>query len=96
MERVPEEPVVVGRLVAMGMVDVDVRHVDSEIVHQGPPAQIAGAHELRGAPADAVVLVVVVRDDRRGVAGERILVIRIEIAEMAPAVLVHALALPFE
>jgi hypothetical protein len=88
---VPEQSVVIGRLVSIGVVDIDVGHVTGQVVHQSPPAHVARPHELPGESGDSVVLIVVVRDTDR-VRVERRFVVREQVAEVAPSVVVDALA----
>ncbi len=73
------------------MVDVDVLHVRRQLVAQAPPAQVSGAHELDGESRYGVVLIVVMRDERRRLLPHG-LVVPVQLAEAAPAVFVHPLA----
>ena len=91
--RMPEQPAVVRRLVRLGVVKVDVNGVVGAGQAFGEAVEFAGAEELHQERRDAVVLVVVVRDQRRRAFVGRRLVVAVEVAVVPPAVLVDALAL---
>ena len=93
---VPEQAAVVRGLVAIRMVDVDVGNVPRQLAHRLPPAPVAALEELDREPFDRIVLVVVVRDERRRARMPDGLVIAVDVAEMPPAVLVDDLALRLE
>src|SRR5687767_7000351 len=93
---VPERPVVVRPLVAKRVVDIYVDDVSRQIAHHPAPSRIAGAEVLTGEAGDGVVLIVVMRDERHGTLLPHSLMIAVDVAEMAPAVLVDHLALQLE
>jgi hypothetical protein len=96
MRRVPEEPSVIGRLVPIRVIDVDVHDMGGEVVHHPAPSTVARAHELVSESRDRIVLVVVMRHDWRRRAAVRVLVVRVQVAEVPPPVLVHEFAFPGE
>src|SRR5262245_24050137 len=96
MIRVPEQPVVVGRLVLRRVIDVDVEDMRRQFFELRPPAHVAAAEELLDEARNRIVLVVVVRDDRMIALVLQALVIAVDLAKVAPAVLVDDLALPLE
>ena len=93
---VPEVAVVVGRPIAVGVVQVHVDHVRGQIVHERPPAPIARSNVLGGETRQRVVLIVVMgTQSLRTLVADR-LVIGVEIAEVPPAVLVGDFPLALE
>ena len=96
MVRVPEQRVVVRALVAVGVVHVDVDDVRRQLAHQRPPPRVPGSQKPPAESGDGVVLIVVMRDERCAFSLEDGLVIRVEIAEIAPAVFVDEIALARE
>ena len=93
---VPEEPVIVGGLVSVGVVDVDVDDVRGEFDHQALPSPIAGAQELVREAGDRVVLIVVMRHEHAWSGMTDRFVIAVDIPEVPPAILVGDLSLLLE
>ena len=96
MHGVPEGAATERRPVLRGVVQVDIDDMGCQLVHHVEPAVIATAKELDEGAVDGIVLVVVVGDDgwRPSVIG--CLVIRVNVSEVSPAVLVDDLALALE
>src|SRR5690554_7811016 len=87
--RMPKQSVVIFRPVFICMVDIDIRYVLCQIIHEFEPASVSGERELAGEAIDGIVLVVVVGDQwrfaRRLVQG---FMVRENVTEVAPAVLI--------
>ena len=96
VDGVPEQPVVVRRTIALCVVHVDVGDVRGQRAQEAPPAVVTATEELVDEPGERIVLVVVVRDQGLGTRIAHRLVIGVQIAEVTPAVLIHALALQLE
>ena len=86
---------IVGGLVAIGVIEIDVNDMGGEFVQHGAPANVARTQKLIGETGHGVVLVVVVRDERRRSFVVDGLVIAIDVAEMPPAILVDDLGALF-
>src|SRR4029453_19480830 len=89
MLRMPEMAAVVSGAIARRAIEDDVRDVRRELAHRRPPARVAGLHESRCHSRDRVVLIVVVRDQAVAANG---FMVSVDLAEMAPAILVDDLA----
>src|SRR5262249_7564364 len=96
MVGVPEESVVVGGLVAVGVVNVNVDDVRSQLAHVAKPARIAAAQVLTSKAGDRVVLVVVVRHQGCRACLENCFMAALNCSKRAPAVLVDDLPLVLE
>src|SRR5690554_6723396 len=87
--RMPKQSVVIFRPVFICMVDIDIRYVLCQVIHEFEPPPVSGECELAGEAIDGIVLVVVVGDQwhfaRRLVQG---FMIRENVTEVAPAVLI--------
>src|SRR5690554_6904538 len=87
--RMPKQPVVILGPVFICMVDIDIRYVLCQIIHEFEPASVSGERELAGKAIDGIVLIVVVGDQwrfaRRLVQG---FMVRENVTEVAPAVLI--------
>ena len=70
------------------MVDVYINHMSGKIFNKFEPPFVAAAEELHNSPVDHVVLIVVVRNQWRLPTMANRFMVSIEIAKMAPAVLV--------
>src|SRR5436190_19259803 len=93
---VPEHATVVRRLVLDGVIDVDVGDVRGKLRHLRPPAAITGSKKLQRKPSDRVVLIVIVRDEGRRTAVVCGFVVAVDVAEVAPPILIDDLSFAFE
>src|SRR5262249_45223098 len=88
---VPEQAAVVRRPVPGRAVQVDVDDVPGQRVENLHPVAVPRPQELHDAPEEDVVLVVVVRDDRRHALVVGGLVVGVHLAVVTPAVFVDDL-----
>src|SRR5690554_861860 len=90
--RMPKQPVVILGPVFLCMVDIDIRYVLCQIIHELEPAAVAAEGELAGKTIYRIVLIVVVGDQWR-FAGWLVqgFMVSKNIAEVTPAVLIDDL-----
>src|SRR5581483_8940016 len=89
--RMPEKTVVVRRLVAGSVIDVDVDDVPRQFPHHRPPSHVTRPKKLKGKSGYRVVLIVVVRDEDAGAGVPHAFMVPIDLAKVSPAIFVDAL-----
>ena len=70
------------------MVDIDIDDMSCQIAHEVEPAHVAASEILDQHPIDGIVLIVVMRDQRKCPLMADSLVIGIEVPEMAPTIFI--------
>src|SRR5699024_4722636 len=92
MGRLSEGSVIVGGAILLRVTAADVDAVSSQRQSEIPPGSVSRAGELSQAAFDDVILIVVVRDDRRSVVAGWALVVGPELAPVPPAELIDDLS----
>src|SRR5690554_3488716 len=91
--RMPKQPVVILGPVFICMVDINIRYVLCQVIHEFEPPPVSGERELASEAIDGIVLVVVVGDQwrfvRRLVQG---FMVRENVTEVTPSVFIDRFA----
>src|SRR5690554_2539240 len=88
--RMPKQPVVILGPVFICMVDINIRYVLCQVIHEFEPPPVSGERELAGEAIDGIVLIVVVGDQWRFAGGlVQGFMVRENVTEVAPAVLIN-------
>ncbi len=85
---VPEQAAIISRAILLGMINVNIDDMPGEIGHEFEPTRVAAAQVLNGRAGDNVVLIIIVRHQRLWSGMANGFMIRVEIAEMSPAIFV--------
>ncbi len=88
MVGVPKQAAVVYGTILVRVINIDVHDMARERVEQVEPARVAGAEIVKDGSGHDVVLIVVMRNDRRRTLVIGVFVVGIDFAVMPPAVLV--------